>query len=309
MGTPKRHKVGFVVPSISARIVDGIERCGIPGCDPPVYRRGYCGRHFMEVWRTGSVTSPGVSPSCRACGEPMQSKAGGRKFCGPQCQNLSQRYGVTPEVHAVLRAATACQACALPGTYGGTGHGSLHVDHNHETKAIRGILDPGCNQALGLAGDSPIVLRRLAEFLRTTVGLEVTQIPNLLEAGRCQMCGRAQKVQARRTGKAVRYCRDLRCTSYSARLRDGFGMEPGQYRTLVERQGGRCAGCLTDLDNGKRSVVDHCHRTGLIRGVLHSPCNMAIGAVGESRERLEALALYVERPPMAADDSRVDEVA
>jgi hypothetical protein len=88
-------------------------------------------------------------------------------------------------------------------------------------------------------------------------------------------------------------------------------MEPGQYRWIVAAQGGRCAGCLLDLDNGKRTAVDHCHRTGAIRGVMHSPCNMAIGAVAESPERLEALAAYLERSgsiPGLPDD-HVDEVA
>lgn len=311
MSAPAAHAVGFVVAPITPRVIGGVERCGIADCDPPVYRRGYCGKHFMEAWRFGMVRSGPVSLACRVCGGEFDSKPGGRKFCSPQCFALHRRYRMTPDVHGALRAALACQACALPGTYGGHGSGSLHVDHDHASGMIRGFLDPGCNQALGLAGDSPLVLRRLAGYLRSVEGMDVDALPALIDSGCCEMCGRPKKVQARRSGRAVRYCHDPRCANYASRLRAGFQMEPGQYRWLVTTQGSCCAGCLLDLDNGKRTAVDHCHRTGAIRGVMHSSCNMAIGAVAESPERLEALAAYLERqgPVPGLDDAAVDEVA
>ena len=42
---------------------------------------------------------------------------------------------------------------------------SLHVDHNHETKSIRGILCNGCNTALGLFDDNLDALRRAIAYL------------------------------------------------------------------------------------------------------------------------------------------------
>jgi hypothetical protein len=42
---------------------------------------------------------------------------------------------------------------------------SLHVDHDHETGAIRGLTCFRCNQALGAFGDDPTVLRRAAAYL------------------------------------------------------------------------------------------------------------------------------------------------
>lgn len=42
---------------------------------------------------------------------------------------------------------------------------SLHVDHNHETGARRGLLCSNCNTMLGLAGDDPRVLRAAVEYL------------------------------------------------------------------------------------------------------------------------------------------------
>ena len=40
-----------------------------------------------------------------------------------------------------------------------------HVDHDHVTGEIRGLLCPQCNMAIGLAYDSPTVLRNAAGYL------------------------------------------------------------------------------------------------------------------------------------------------
>jgi ribosomal protein L37E len=52
-----------------------------------------------------------------------------------------------------------CQVCEFETA-------SLHCDHDHETGRIRGWLCSNCNTALGLAGDSQVVLLRMAEYLK-----------------------------------------------------------------------------------------------------------------------------------------------
>ena len=42
----------------------------------------------------------------------------------------------------------------------------LHVDHDHKTGAVRGVLCFNCNQALGNSRDDVIVLQRLITYLR-----------------------------------------------------------------------------------------------------------------------------------------------
>lgn len=45
-----------------------------------------------------------------------------------------------------------------------------HVDHDHATGRVRGLLCDFCNKALGLADDNPAVLRNLATYLEQTGG-------------------------------------------------------------------------------------------------------------------------------------------
>lgn len=40
-----------------------------------------------------------------------------------------------------------------------------HIDHDHKSMKVRGLLCPRCNLALGAAGDSPSTLRALANYL------------------------------------------------------------------------------------------------------------------------------------------------
>ncbi len=46
---------------------------------------------------------------------------------------------------------------------------SLHLDHCHETGAIRGILCGTCNKGLGLFGEDPELLDAAGRYLREGV--------------------------------------------------------------------------------------------------------------------------------------------
>ena len=55
--------------------------------------------------------------------------------------------------------------CAICGT-GEPGKGfHLHVDHNHQTGQVRGLLCNTCNRGIGLLRESPEVLRAAAHYL------------------------------------------------------------------------------------------------------------------------------------------------
>ncbi len=75
-----------------------------------------------------------------------------------------------------------------------------------------------------------------------------------------------------------------------------------QYRQMFEQQGGVCAICKQPEEGidsrtkqRKNLHVDHCHKTGKVRGLLCGKCNVTLGQVGESIDRLQALIDYLER--------------
>lgn len=53
--------------------------------------------------------------------------------------------------------------CAICGT--GNGQKMLHVDHDHGTGRVRGLLCHQCNRVLGLAHDNPELMRKAIEYL------------------------------------------------------------------------------------------------------------------------------------------------
>ena len=55
--------------------------------------------------------------------------------------------------------AHACATCLEPFTQ------TYHVDHDHATGKVRGLLCKRCNWALGHALDNPATLRRMADYL------------------------------------------------------------------------------------------------------------------------------------------------
>lgn len=71
------------------------------------------------------------------------------------------RYHLTVTEYQQLIAKSTCDAC-------GNGSGkTLHVDHDHVSGQIRGVLCVNCNTALGRVNDDPERLRQLITYLQT----------------------------------------------------------------------------------------------------------------------------------------------
>ena len=80
--------------------------------------------------------------------------------------HLKATYGITLEDYDKMLEEQE-GLCANPSCYNTEKEGKrLHVDHNHRTGEVRGLLCNGCNTAAGLAQDNPEILEGLAQYLK-----------------------------------------------------------------------------------------------------------------------------------------------
>ncbi len=75
---------------------------------------------------------------------------------------LTKKYGMTLADYAI-RLASQGGTCAL--CFRGPAAKPLHVDHDHKTGRIRGLLCHQCNWYLGVVDKDPKILSRIAAYL------------------------------------------------------------------------------------------------------------------------------------------------
>lgn len=76
-----------------------------------------------------------------------------------------------------------------------------------------------------------------------------------------------------------------------------FGITKADYDRLLEAQGGVCAICRgTQVNRRKRLDVDHCHKTGRVRGLLCGFCNRALGMLKDNPELFLRVVTYLSKP-------------
>lgn len=75
------------------------------------------------------------------------------------------KYGITPEDFKNMHESQQGK-CAICSTKPKTKRG-LHVDHDHDTGKVRGLLCHGCNVALGSFKEDVTLLNKAIEYLRS----------------------------------------------------------------------------------------------------------------------------------------------
>ncbi len=66
-----------------------------------------------------------------------------------------------------------------------------------------------------------------------------------------------------------------------------------EYDKLLSKQEGKCAICSGTEPTGRRFAVDHDHQTGMVRGLLCTRCNNALGCLQDDPELLDRAAQYI----------------
>jgi hypothetical protein len=79
-----------------------------------------------------------------------------------------------------------------------------------------------------------------------------------------------------------------------------YGLTPEAYEALLAKAGHACEICRRKPDgtHGRRLVIDHCHASGVVRGILCDRCNSGLGSFRDDTNALEQAAAYLrERQP------------
>lgn len=100
----------------------------------------------------------------------------------------------------------------------------------------------------------------------------------------------ARRSAAKRREKSPEIVREH---ALKAQLKFHYGLTYEQYKEMVALQHGRCKICYRIPST--RLAVDHCHKTGYVRGLLCRQCNSGIGLFRENPITLRKAAAYVSR--------------
>lgn len=189
----QQRRTGEMWPLDSPRSQGRRERrpCAHEGCGRPARSNGYCSTHRSqferagETWDVGARTGkrghvcrePGCGtrttyvfcdvhrplrvPICEAAG-CEELRRGASIFCDRHARKdrwYRHKYGISQRQVDAMKARQGglCAICR--------GGSSLHVDHDHDTGVVRGLLCGNCNRAIGLLAHDQSRMRAAIAYL------------------------------------------------------------------------------------------------------------------------------------------------
>lgn len=174
------------------------EPCRHENCQSYAAAHGFCPAHYKQFKRA-TLASKIVTNNKKICTKCQQEKTLDHFHKNPGCianihswckecvlnQNkvkhkerlesrLRRSYGLSVEAfHEMLEKQKQCCAiCETPfASFGKDEERNTHVDHDHVSGKVRGLLCPHCNRGIGSFKDNPQSLRRAALYLEPHRGV------------------------------------------------------------------------------------------------------------------------------------------
>ena len=155
-------------------------------CGAAIYRERQAakGRQVRE-----RVDVPPGQKHCRGCDETKPhaqwnrnkaSRDGWSSYCRSCCaarnriRYFTKTYGLSTEaIRDLFAKQPVCPVCLK--------RAPVHVDHDHKTGEVRGLLCFPCNAALGQLQDDPTIIRRAAEYVEGTVWQPIKLAPGVYQ--------------------------------------------------------------------------------------------------------------------------------
>ena len=128
-----------------------------PGCKQELDR---------ERFGRNRSSSDGLTAYCKPCHNTKSKETYTRLYGSTREYHLRRRYGITgAELNVKVQAqGGVCLLCKE--------RPAQHVDHDHLTGAVRGVLCSCCNQGLGSFRDRADVMRAAIDYLERTTWLK-----------------------------------------------------------------------------------------------------------------------------------------
>lgn len=231
------------------------------------------GRHLGETSLLDEIACQDCEKSFRPtrrhqvlCGDGCRQEAAKKKYARREAArnerlphlrrtyHLLNRYGITLEEKDKMFAdqGSCCANRGCLSTYSGTGaNAQFHVDHDHDSGKIRGVLCAFCNRSLGCINDCIYKLRGLLVYIEENISTRQISFPTSKGAAKLKV-------------------------------------------KLLAEQGGCCANPNCQVSDAWQYHLDHDHDSGFVREVLCRGCNLALGMMKESYERIYGLIDYLE---------------
>jgi len=133
--------------------------CKAENCELPVRCRGLCRTHYEWELRSlplGDARTHGKRCPVRDCKVACLHPA---DMCG---KHTRQAKGYNLSWIEFVKIKNGTQVCQ---NWGCENTERLHIDHNHNTGEIRGLLCHGCNVALGMIQENPRRLQGLLDWI------------------------------------------------------------------------------------------------------------------------------------------------
>lgn len=105
---------------------------------------------------------------------------------------------------------------------------------------------------------------------------------------RCLECGRIRLKKFRQSN-----LEHIRKQGRSHKRFHRYGMTQSLYDSMLSVQQNKCAIC-GGISSGRSLAIDHCHKTGKIRGLLCEKCNWMIGFAKDNPDILRSAIEYLK---------------